>query len=115
MNVAEEDTVGSLSSAAVVVEAEGNHVLHVVRVLERFNRCIEVGLVREVYALQNSALRIKKVSVVVTAAFSVFGQHAVGASTGTLPIATVKTQLFAAAVVFFADVCACAEAESFRY
>lgn len=35
VDVAEEDAVGSLPSTTMVVKAEGNDILHVVRVFER--------------------------------------------------------------------------------
>ena len=58
VDVAEEDAVGSLPSAAVVVVAEGDDVPHVVRVLKRLYWRVEVRLVRQVDALQNGTLRV---------------------------------------------------------
>ncbi len=56
VDVAEKDAVGSLPSTAMIVKAEGDDVLHVVRVLERLYWGIEVRLIRQVDALQYSAL-----------------------------------------------------------
>lgn len=51
VDVAEKDAVGALPSTAVVVEGEGDDVLHVVGVLEGLDWRVEVGLVRQVDAL----------------------------------------------------------------
>lgn len=104
MDVAEEDAVGSLPSAAVVIKGQGDDVLHVVGVLEGLDGRVEVGLVRQVDALQDGALRVQQVAVVVAAAAVVLGQHAVGAGAGAVAVAPEQTQLLAAAVVVFADV-----------
>ena len=45
VDVAEEDAVGSLPSATMIVKAEGDDILHVVGVLKRFYRRIEVRLI----------------------------------------------------------------------
>lgn len=113
MDVAEEDAVGALPPAAVVVEAEGDHVLHVVGVLERLDGRVEVGLVRQVDALQDGALRVQQVPVVVAAAAVVLRQHAVGAGAGALAVSSVEAQLLAAAVVVPADVGAWGERSTF--
>lgn len=114
VNVTEEDAVGPFPSTAVIVKGEGNDVLHVVRVLERFYWRVEVRLVRQVNAFQYGTFRVEQVSVVVAATAVVFSQHAVCTGAGALPIATVKTQLFTAAIFVFADVCACGECDTFR-
>lgn len=51
VDVAEKDAVRALPSTAVVVKAESDDVLHVVRVLEGLDWCVEVRLVRQVDAL----------------------------------------------------------------
>lgn len=56
MDVAEEDAVGSFPSTAMIVKAERDDVLHVVRVLKRLYRRIEVRLIRQVDALQYCTL-----------------------------------------------------------
>lgn len=56
MDVAEEDAVGSFPSTAMIVKAERNDVLHVVRVLKRLYRRIEVRLIGQVDALQYCTL-----------------------------------------------------------
>lgn len=103
VDIAEEDAVGPFPSTAMVVVAEGDDVLHVVRVLERLYRCVEVRLIGQVDALQNGTLRVQQVAVVVAAPAVVLRQHAVSTGAGALPVAAEKAQLFTAAVVF-ADV-----------
>lgn len=56
MDVAEEDAVGSFPSTAMIVKAERDDVLHVVRVLKRLYRRIEVRLIGQVDALQYCTL-----------------------------------------------------------
>ena len=107
MDVAEEDAVRSLPPASPVVESEGDDVLHVLGVLERFDGRIQVVLVGQVDALQDGALRVEEVAVVVAAAAPVFGQHAVGTGARPLTVATEKAELLAAAIVDFAHVCSC--------
>lgn len=109
MDVTEEDTVGSLSSTSSVIKSERNDVLHVLGVLERFNGRIQVVFIRQVDTLQYGALRVEQVAVIVPAAASVFSQHAMGAGTCTLPVATEKAKLLAPAIVVFAHVCSCAQ------
>lgn len=111
MNIAIEDAVGSPATATSVVEGERNDISHVIWVLERLDRCIEVGFIRQVNALQDGALRVKQVSVIVTAGAPIFGQHAMGTSAGARSVATVQTQLLTAAVIVLTDVGAC-EVES---
>ena len=113
VDVTEEDAVGSLASTAVIVEAEGDDILHVVWVLERLYWRVEVSLVRQMDALQYGTLRVQQVSVVVAAAAVVLCQHAVSAGAGAISVATEKTQLFTATVVVFADVGACGEHDMF--
>ena len=105
--------VGSFPSAAVVVEAEVDDVLHVVRVLERLDGRVEVGLVGEVDALQDGTLRVQQVAVVVAAAAVVLCQHAVSTGTGALGVASIETQLLTAAIVVFADIGAWGECDTF--
>lgn len=112
VDVAEEDAVGSLPSAAMVVEAEGDDILHVIGVFERLYRRVEVCLIGQVDALQNGTLRVQQVTVVVTATAVVLCQHAVSTGAGAIPVATVETQLFTAAVVF-ADVGTWGEFDAF--
>lgn len=100
VDIAEEDAVGSFPSTTMIVIAEGNDILHVVRVLKRLYRRVEVRLIRQVDALQNGTLRVQQVSVIVAATAVVLCQHAVSTGAGALPVATEKTQLFTAAVVF---------------
>lgn len=112
MDVAEEDAVGSLPPTAVIVKAEGDDVLHVVRVFKRLYWSVKVCLVGEVDALQNGTLRVQQVSVIVAATAVVLSQHAMSTGAGALSVATEKTQLFTAAVVF-ADVGAWGECDTF--
>lgn len=58
VDVAKKDAVGSLPSTAMIVKAEGDDILHVVRVLKWLNWCIEVCLVRQVDALEYGTLRV---------------------------------------------------------
>lgn len=113
VDVAEKDAVGSLPSTAMIVKAEGDDILHVVRVLKWLNWRVEVGLVGQVDALQYGTLRVQQVSVIVAAAAVVLCQHAVSTGAGALTVATEKTQLFTAAVVVFADVGAWGERDTF--
>lgn len=107
VDVAEEDAVGSSPATSPVVKRERNDVLHVLEVLERPYRRIQVVFVRQVDTLENGALRVEEVAVVVAAATSVLGQHAVSAGTCALLVATVETELLTPAVVVFAHVCSC--------
>lgn len=91
MDITIEDPVGSSTAAAPVVEGESNDISHVIWVLERLDGCIEVGFVRQVNALQDGALRVKQVAVVVAAAAPVFGQRAMGTRAGARSVATVQT------------------------
>lgn len=45
VDVTEEDAVGSLASTTVIVKAEGDDILHVVRVLKRLYWRVEVSLI----------------------------------------------------------------------
>lgn len=103
VDVAVEDAVAALGAVAVV-EGQGDDVLHVLGVLEGLDGRVEVVLVRQVDALEDGALRIQQVAVVVAAADAVVGQHAVGAGAGPLPAAAEQAQLLAAPVVLGADV-----------
>lgn len=111
VNVTEEDAIGSLPSPAMVVKAESDDILHVVGILKRLYGRVEVRLVGQVDAFQYGTLRVQQVAIVVAATLVVFCQHAMSTGTGALPVATEKTQLFAAAVVF-ADVGACGERDN---
>lgn len=113
VDVAEEDAVGSLPPAAMIVKAKGDDILHVVRVLKRLYWRVEVCLIGQVDALQNGSFRVQQVSVIVAATAVVLCQHAMSTGAGALPVATVKTQLFTAAVVVFADVGAWGECDTF--
>lgn len=113
VNVAEEDAVGSLPSTAMIVIAEGDDILHVVRVLKRLYWRVEVRLIRQVDAFQNGTLRVQQVSVIVAATAVVLCQHAVSTGAGALPVASEKTQLFTATVVVFADVGAWGKCDTF--
>lgn len=58
VDVTKKDAVGSLPSTTMIVKAEGDDILHVIRVFKRLNRCIEVRLVRQVDALEDGTLRV---------------------------------------------------------
>lgn len=45
VDIAEEDTVGSLSSSSSIVKSERDDILHVLGVLERFNGRVQVVFV----------------------------------------------------------------------
>lgn len=103
VDVAVEDAVAALGAVAVV-KGQGNDVLHVLGVLEGLDGRVEVVLVRQVDALEDGALRVEQVAVVVAAADAVLGQHAVGAGARPLPAAAEQAQLLAAPVVLRTDV-----------
>ena len=107
MDVAEEDAVGALAAAAPEVEGERDDVLHVLGVLEGLDGRVEVVLVRQVHALQDGALRVQQVAVVVAATLAVLRQHAVGAGARPPAVAREQAELLAAAVVVLADVGPC--------
>lgn len=103
VDVAVEDAVAALGAVAVI-EGQGDDVLHVLRVLEGLDGRVEVVLVREVDALEDGALRVEQVPVVVAAAHAVLGQHPVGAGARPLPAAAEQAQLLAVPVVLGTDV-----------
>ena len=108
LNVAEVDVTVEYAVAALgavaVVEGQGNDVLHVLRILEGLDGRIEVVLVRQVDALEDGALRIQQVAVVVPAAHPVLRQHTVGAGARPLPTAPEQAELLAAPVALGTDV-----------
>lgn len=106
VDVAVEDAVAAFGAVAVI-EGQSDDVLHVLGVLEGFDGGVEVVLIRQVDALQDGALGVQQVAVVVAAADAVLGQHPVGAGARPPPAAAEQTQLLAAAVVLSADVGAC--------
>lgn len=112
VDVAKKDAVGSLPSATMIVKAEGDDILHVIRVFKWLNWCIEVRLVRQVDALEDGTLRVEQVPVIVTAAAVVLCQHAMSTGAGALAVTTEKTQLLTAAVVDFADIGAWGECDT---
>lgn len=89
MDITVEDAVGSFAAATSVVEGESNDISHVIWVLERLDGRVEVGFVRQVNALQDGALRVKQVAVVVPAGAAVFCQHAMGTGAGARSVAAV--------------------------
>lgn len=107
VDVAVEDPVGSLSTAASVVEGKGDYVLHVLWIFEGFNGSIEVCFIRQVDALQYRALRVEEVAIIVPATVAIFCQHAMCAGTGTIAITTEQTQLFTTTIVHLTDVGTC--------
>lgn len=106
VDVAVEDAVAAFGAVAVI-KGQSDDVLHVLGVLEGFDGGVEVVLIRQVDALQDGALGVQQVAVVVAAADAVLGQHPVGAGARPPPAAAEQTQLLAAAVVLSADVGAC--------
>lgn len=104
MDVAEEDAVGTLAAAPPVVEGQRDDVLHVLGVLEGLDGRVQVALVRQVDALEDSPLRVQQVAVVVPAAHAILGQHAVGTGAGPLSVPPVQAQLLAVSIVLHADV-----------
>lgn len=103
MDVAVEDAVAALG-AVTVVEGQGDDVLHVLCILEGLDGRVEVVLIRQVDALEDGALRVQQVAVIVPAAHAVLRQHAMGAGTRPLPPAPEKAELLAAPVVLGTDV-----------
>lgn len=114
MNVTEEDAVGSFPSPSSVVKRECYDVLHVLRVLKRFDGRVQVVFIGQVDALEYSALRVEKVAIIVTAAAAVLSQHAMSAGTGALVVAAVKAELLTATIVVFAHICSWKETHNLR-
>jgi len=103
VDVAVEYSVAALGAIAVV-EGQGDDILHVLRVLEGLDGCVEVVLVRQVDALEDGALRIQQVAVVVPAAHAILRQHAVGTGARPLPATPEQAELLAAPVALGTDV-----------
>ena len=86
MYVAEENAVCPCS-LLTVVKCQGNDVLKKGGPLKGLHRRVEVVLVEEVDALQDSPLGVEQVPVISLAGKAVLSQVAVGARTGPPPTA----------------------------